>query len=252
MKRIIFLILLLIPSLAYSMPAPLESWSMGGGGSSFTTGGGDNAESVLTAPDPNPELQHYNWNANMTGGDCGYCHSVPDLFLSLNFTNDPGLCASCHNSGGMGHGKSLYGYNHSLFVNATASGRKKPSYGNITAGEYNNQPFSRLKDGYQVVCITCHNVMRKTEDIGRTWEFTTSSDQFTYTMQNGGWSASGNLVPTVYRDTSLWAGPTYSKSRTAYLVDPSEYTYNETAGSITFKTAQSGDVYIYVSLDFPI
>jgi len=238
-----------------SEPDPLDSFSMGmpsrmGGGMSRAEVP-DTGENTTTA-NPNPELQHYNWNANMTGGDCGYCHETSDKFLPPDYKYGPGFCASCHNAGGVGHDKSLQGkYGHSLFADTTGIGRKRPSYGNITAGENNNQPFARLKDGHLVVCVTCHNVMSKPEDPVRTWELTTTADQYAYALQYGGWSASGYAVPTVYRDTSLWTGPTYSKDKKDYIVPPSEYTYDENAGTITFVSQQDPSVYIYASLDYP-
>jgi hypothetical protein len=135
-------------------------------------------------------------------------------------------------------------------VNATTGGARMPTYGNITAGELSNQPYARLNAG-RVVCVTCHNVMQKPEDLGRTWEFTTTTDNQTYTVQNGDWAGYRNLVPNVYRDTSLWGGPTYSKTKKDYLVSPTEYTYNEDNGTITFLAAQDQTAYIYVSLDYP-
>jgi len=92
--------------------------------------------------------------------------------------------------------------------------------------------------------------MGKAEDIGRIWEYTTTADQQTYTLQYGGWEAYGYMRPYVYRDTSLWSGPSYSKDRKAYLVDPSEYTFDETAGKITFNSPQTAQTYIYVTLDY--
>lgn len=212
----------------------------------------DTFETELTLYNGNPELQHYNWDASMTGGDCGYCHAAPSLFLPAGYMGGPGFCFTCHNPGGRGHEKGLCGGNgHSLFINATSAGRKKPTYGNITTGEYNNQPFSRLQGGHLVVCVTCHNAMQKSEDPGRTWEYTTTTDQVIYTLQNGGWSEYGYMVPKVYRDTSLWPGPTYSKDKKAYLVSASEYAYDEYAGTVTFHAAQPATDYIYVSLDYP-
>jgi len=201
-----------------------------------------------------PELQHYDWDGSLSGGSCNTCHQTPDIFMPANYRkDDPGFCYSCHNSASVAHDKSLYGGGHSMFANATAAGRKKPTYGDITTGEYNNRPSSRLNGAGDVVCATCHNTMRKTEDYGRAWELTTTGDNLTYTLQNGGWSSSGNLVPKVYRDTTLWGsgGPAYSKTKKSYLVDPSEYTYDESAGTVTFYAQQSPSDYIYVTLDYP-
>jgi hypothetical protein len=49
----------------------------------------------------------------------------------------------------------------------------------------------------------------------------------------------------------LWAGPAYSKTKKDNFVSPSEYTYNEINGTVTFLTAQSPSSYVYVSLDYP-
>ncbi|HLB25574.1 MAG TPA: hypothetical protein VJM83_04530, partial [Nitrospirota bacterium] len=117
--------------------------------------------------------------------------------------------------------------------------------------QYNNQPFSRLSGGDTVTCVTCHNPMRKPEDYGRVWEMTTTDDRTTYRLQRGAWDAYGYLEPKVYRDASLWNGPTYSKSRKAYLVDPSEYAYDEGAGTVTFAQAQPSSAYVYVTLEYP-
>ena len=59
------------------------------------------------------------------------------------------------------------------------------------------------------------------------------------------------LLRQVYRDSSLWSGPTYIKDRKAYIVDPSEYAYDEAAGTITFGAQQDPTSYIYVTLDYP-
>lgn len=201
----------------------------------------------------NPDLPHYKWNPALSGGNCSACHTSPGTFLTQGFMQSPAFCYSCHNAAGDAHALDIYSSigQHPLFVNATAFGRKKPTYGNITAGEYNDIPGSRLKNGYLVTCMTCHNAMRKSDDPGRVWEYTSTSDQYKYYLQNGGWSGYGNLAPKVYRDTSLWSGPTYSRTKKNYLVDPSEYTYNETSGFIRFKAQQSSFSFIYVTLYYP-
>jgi len=133
----------------------------------------------------------------------------------------------------------------------TAGGYVYPTYGNITSGEYDNRPYANLGPGGTVVCTTCHNVMRKTEDIGRVWELTTTSDNLTYTLQYGPWSDYGYVTPVVYRDTVLWAGPYYISDRSDYEVDPSEYVYDEAAGTVTFNEAQDPSAYVYVTLRYP-
>lgn len=203
----------------------------------------------------NPELPHYKWNTAMIadGTDCAFCHAAPGRFLSNDFRKKKEFCTSCHNAAGNAHTLSLYSSRgqHTLFVNATAAGRKRPAYGNITAGERNNIPASRLQNGYQVTCCTCHNAMRKSDDPGRSWEFTATTDRYTYRLQNGGWSGFGSLAPKVYRDATLWSGPTYSQTRKNYLVDPSEYSYNEMSGFIRFKSQQPSGSYVYATLYYP-
>ncbi len=198
-----------------------------------------------------PELPHFNWNPSICGGSCEFCHRTPATFLPAGIRETTEYCRSCHNAAGISHERDLLGsHEHATMVNVTTGGCKTPTYGNITASEYNNQPFSRLSAGNKITCVVCHNVMRKTEDYGRSWEYTATSDHLTYKLQWGGWDMYGYLVPKVYRDTSLFAGPAYVEGKKAYLVDPSEYTYDETAGTITFKAAQPSGVYIYVGLDY--
>ena len=188
----------------------------------------------------------------MSGGDCGFCHIQPGTFLKPGFRTEQEFCYSCHNTAGVAH-ETVIGGNrdHSTIINVTSGNANMPTYGNITAGERNNQPFSRLKDGGKVVCVTCHNAMSKVEDYGRVWERAISMDNIKYTLVRGGWADCGWLVPVVYRTSTFIATPTYSKARKSYLVDPTEYTYDETTGKFKFRTAQASGTYIYVTLDFP-
>ena len=210
---------------------------------------------VTVAACGSPELTHYKWNLVMipNGNDCTFCHIAPGKFLAADYMKKPGFCYSCHNAAGNGHALSLYSSHgqHVMFANATATGRKKPTYGNVTAGERNNMPYKRLLNGYKVTCYTCHNDMKKSDDPGRIWEYTTTPDRYKYYPQNGGWSGYGNLTPKVYRDTSLRTAPAYVKTKKSYLVDPSEYAYNEMSGFIRFRARQASTSYIYLTLDYP-
>jgi len=105
-------------------------------------------------------------------------------------------------------------------------------------------------DSDNIECVTCHNLMCKTEDYARVWEQTTTEDNQTYYLTGGGWGSYGRLVPRVYRDSTLMAAPAEVRDRKQYLVDPSEYGYDETVGSVTFKQAQSSSDYVYVTLDY--
>lgn len=199
------------------------------------------------------ELTHNDWNAAITGGDCSVCHASPNVFLPSGYDiqEEVSSCRSCHNLASVAHESGDSSMGHSMFVNATSGGAVAPAYGNVTSAAGDNRPFANLGADGTVVCVTCHNPMGKQEDYGRVWEFTQSADNRTYYLAGGGWVNYGYMVPAVYRANSLLAPPTYIKSRAAYMVDHSEYTYDETAGSITFVSAQSPSKYIYVTLEYP-
>jgi len=196
-----------------------------------------------------PELTHYDWDSWLTGSDCAACHHNVQTFLAGDFLDSEGMCYSCHNTASNAHGRSLITKGHGVMSNITSPGIATPTYGNLT-GEFDNRPYANLPGG-MVTCVTCHNAMQKSEDVGRVWELTTTSDDLTYTMQNGAWDASGYYKPKVYRDTSFWIGPSNVSDKKAYLVDESEYTYDESAGTVTFRSAQDPAAYIYVTLYYP-
>jgi hypothetical protein len=198
-----------------------------------------------------PELQHYNWNPTISGQGCNACHDAASRFLPSGYGKLVGFCVTCHSPSGIGHDRPVAGRQHPVMVDISTNWTRRPTYGNVTASVNDNRAFARLKDGRRIVCVTCHNTMNKYEDFGRAWEFTTTADRKTYYLDKGGWSFMGSLKPVVYRSTSLWSGPTYSRDRKGYIVDPSEYTYDETAGTITFAAAQQATAYIYVTLDYP-
>jgi len=195
------------------------------------------------------ELTHYDWDSWLTGGDCTACHHNVQTFLAGGFLDSEDMCYSCHNPSSNAHGRSLITQGHGVMSNITSAGITTPTYGNLT-GEFDNRPYANLPGG-MVTCVTCHNAMQKSEDVGRVWELTTTPDNLTYTMQNGAWDASGYYEPKVYRDTSLWVGPSNVSDKKAYLVDESEYTYDESAGTVTFRSAQDPAAYIYVTLYYP-
>lgn len=194
------------------------------------------------------ELQHLNWDTYLYS-QCAGCHAVPNKFLKSDFMQTEGICYSCHNASSFAHDNNNASNAHPVLVNISSNGCRMPSYGNIT-GQYSNRMTDNLKDG-KITCMTCHNSMTKNEGYGRTWEYTTTADNMKYFLNGGGWDGYGMVTPRVYRDSTLWAGPAMSKAKKAYLVDPSEYTYNEYEGSVTFAASQSSSARIYVTLDFP-
>ena len=198
------------------------------------------------------ELQHYNWDAGIKNQGCAVCHFASGSFVGQDYRQSEGFCRSCHNAGGMGHDSPGRG-GHPVLVNASSATTKKPTYGSVTSAENDNRPYAHLKDGKLVICVTCHNTMNKYEDFGRTWEYTTRLDDTTFSLQRGGWDFMGRMTPRVYRDSALWSegGPTYSKDKKVYLVDPSEYVFNEYSGIIKFNSSQPSSYYIYASLDYP-
>jgi len=196
-----------------------------------------------------PQRTHYNWDWWLMRGDCTDCHQTAQTFLSAGYKDSESFCYSCHNAASAGHGRSIGLPGHGVMASITSAGITTPTYGNFT-GESDNRPYAHLPGG-MVTCVTCHNIMQNPEDVARKWELTSTTDNLTYTMQNGGWEESGYYEPKVYRDTSLWSGPGMVIDTGKYLVDPSEYAYDATAGTITFRSAQDPAVYIYVTLDFP-
>jgi len=196
-----------------------------------------------------PQLQHYDWDYTFSGA-CAGCHESPGSFLQADFRDRPGWCLSCHNASSVAHGSITLGTReHSMFVNASSAGRM-PTYGLMTTGLYNNQPFARLDNG-DVTCMTCHNPMEKYEDYGRSWEATATADRITYTLDNGPWAVLGRLVPRVYRTAVSMARPANSRTCEEYRVGPSEYAYNEYSGTITFTSAQPVTAKVYATLDYP-
>ena len=96
--------------------------------------------------------------------------------------------------------------------------------------------------------MSCHNSHQKPNDPGRTWEFTTTKDYMTYSLQNGSWADGAYLKPVVYRTTSLGYGPTYLRDAKQYVVSPGEYDIDTQNGAIVFHQAQATTVYVYVTL----
>ncbi|HLB25620.1 MAG TPA: fibronectin type III domain-containing protein, partial [Nitrospirota bacterium] len=200
-----------------------------------------------------PELPHYDWDGSY-GPNCSGCHyrdtgSGELLPQGYDYRYSTALCTSCHNLAGQARAMTVSGQSHPVLVNATTGGNNVPTYGNIT-GRYSNSMGDNLKPGNIIVCNTCHNMMEKTEDPGRTWELTTRYDGASFDLQRGGWSWYGYMLPEVYSSVSFMpSAPSYIKDRRPMKVSPSRYGYNQAAGRITFSVGFND--YVYVSLRYP-
>jgi len=212
------------------------------------------SDEVNATPEPGkPSLPHYSYSAVLGGqADCTICHIQRGTFLTsqgFGVRTSVNLCHSCHNAAGVGHDRPYGGKaGHPVFVNVTVNvTHRRPSLGFVN-GTSSDKTYTHLYKGKQVVCMTCHNSKAKPNDPGRSWEFTTTTDYTTYFLQNGGWTYNAYLKPTVYRDTSLWTGPTMLKDRKKYIVAESKYDVDPDTGVVVFHTLQSYSSFIYVTL----
>ena len=200
----------------------------------------------------NPSLPHYSYDPTLGGEtDCGNCHIPAGTFMQgFGVRTSVSLCLACHSLSGIGHDKSYSAENgHPVFRDVTVDASHKwPTLGFIT-GTSSDETYSHLLNGKEIVCMTCHNTHRKPNDPGRSWEYTSTTDNKTYTLQNGGWSYYDYDRPLVYRDTVLWSGPTYIQDRKKYLASESEYDVDAVNGKIIFKQTQAAGTYVYVTLD---
>jgi len=201
---------------------------------------------------PDPDLPHYSWDGS-PAWSCGSCHinGSGSGFLPAGFSykSEQALCMSCHNPASVAHAKPItVKGSHKTLVNVTAGGARRPSYGTITSGEYSDSMYSHLKDGDKVVCVTCHNAMRKPNDVGRKWEYTSSADNTIFRLFRGGWWDQGHMSASVYTDSVLWT-PSHSKDMEALGVDTGKYSFDEYTGRIIFKSTTPG--YVYATLDEP-
>jgi hypothetical protein len=122
-----------------------------------------------------------------------------------------------------------------------------PTFGSVTSGEYSDTMYTHLLGGRKIVCTTCHNAMRKPNDVGRSWELSTGSGR-TYGPHRGGWWDRGSQEIRVHHDNELWT-PTLSRDRKAPLIDPARYVFNRYSGTVTFDNDTG--MYVYFTMDDP-
>jgi subtilisin family serine protease len=197
------------------------------------------------------ELPHYNWDLSSAWG-CTPCHLTSSggiLPQGFDYHYDQSLCLSCHNTASVGHDTPIMsGRSHAVMANVTSGGASMPVFGSVTSGEYSDTMYTHLKGGATIVCVTCHNPMRKPHDSGRTWELLYSGDNVNFSSSLGGWWDQGHTRLSAYRYHSFGT-PTNVKERGAYGVPASEFSYDELAGTLTFTNATSG--YAYLTLSDP-
>jgi predicted CXXCH cytochrome family protein len=176
------------------------------------------------------------------------------------------FCVSCHNSAAEAHDKAVGSPSTAAYNNVTGAlvpgsyeGNSHSWNGGIKAGG-TRVPVAAGYNGYMpgniVVCTTCHKGVAKLTGIQNIdWiQATDSGNHLSFTIL-GYPSTDPNLAQYLrvyrYAGTSL-ARPLNSRSKQAYLVNPSEYTYNNTNSTVTFKAAQPAtNLVIYVDATQP-
>jgi len=209
------------------------------------------------------------YGINCFGNNMGACHAytssafMPET-LGQDISKDwTGWCLSCHNATGEAHERkpgspstnayslsnrttlvpgSYSGDSHSWTGNIGNAGSRVPT---LTYMETN----THMPNGTKVTCQVCHQAMGKSREDEIDWATATDSgDHLHFTF---GYSSTKQYLAKymkVYRGTSK---PTYRRDRKAYLVDPSEYTYDPSNGTITFLAAQAPLAQIAVEIAQP-
>jgi len=197
------------------------------------------------------ELPHYNWDSSPAWG-CTRCHITPSGGLmpqGFAYRYDGSLCISCHNAASVGHDSPIKsGISHAVMANVTSNGASMPVFGSVTSGEYSDTMYTHLKGGDTMVCVTCHNPMRKPHDTGRSWELLYSGDGLNYSSSLGGWWDQGHTGLGAYRYPSLGT-PTDVRERETYRQPASAYSYDELAGTLAFNNSTTA--YAYLTLSDP-
>lgn len=207
--------------------------------------------SVMVLPkDPGtPELPHFSWDGYMDG-ECKVCHLPEAVMPSREYMKSTEFCKLCHVKDGMAGRKVPGPGGHPVMVKAGGGRTRKPTRGTVDSGPYSDRMATHLLDG-RVVCVTCHNVMNKPGDYGRTWELASSDDSTTYSLARGGWAGMGRLVPRVYVTKGVTPAPEKLSGAAGFIIDPERYTYDELEGEITFNRPRHVTDIVYVTLVNP-
>jgi hypothetical protein len=194
-------------------------------------------------------LPHYAYDGYMNG-DCKVCHMPEALLPEPDFMSKPEFCSLCHNPSGMARAFVLPRGGHPMGIKAGAGGTRFPTLGADPKGPWSDRMGTHLPGG-KVVCITCHNVMEKPGDYGRSWEPASSDDGVNWWLYKGGWDGMGYIEPKVYMAESITKMPNKVRDMRRMEVSPSEYSYDEREGVVIFKKPVPKPYSVYVTLTNP-
>ncbi len=196
-----------------------------------------------------PYLPHSNYDKYMNGA-CRVCHMSKDLLPEPDFLQKPAFCKLCHNNSGMANAYVVPSGGGHTGVKAGAGGTKIPSIGTTPSGPWSDMMSAHLPGG-RIECVTCHNVMEKPGDYGRTWEPASSGDGVNWWLYKGGWSGMGYIEPKVYVVENITEMPKTVHEMRRWQAPASEYSYDDTEGVITFNQPISKRYSVYVTLTEP-
>jgi predicted CxxxxCH...CXXCH cytochrome family protein len=175
------------------------------------------------------------------------------------------FCLSCHNATAEAHDRSVGSASTLNYVNQTGIDKSAAYSGNAhswngvngnagTATPTLMGGTTHMPGGTDITCQVCHEGMDKVGGIENIdWlEGINQGDNLNYAI-NGYAATEQSLAQyiRVYRATVATTRPTNSRAKKAYLVNPSEYTYNYANATITFLAAQTPTDYIYGDISQP-
>lgn len=204
---------------------------------------------VLPKEKGTPYLPHSAYDGYMNG-ECKVCHMPEALLPEPDFMSKPEFCSLCHNPSGMAKAFVLSHGGHPLGVRAGDGGTRFPTRGTDPKGPWSDRLGTHLPGG-KIVCITCHNVMEKPGDYGRTWEPASSDDGVNWWLYKGGWDGMGYITPKVYLSESIAKMPKKVREMRRMEASPSDYAYDEREGVIIFKKPVPKLYSVYVTLTNP-
>lgn len=204
---------------------------------------------VLPKGKGTPYLPHSAYDGYMNG-ECKVCHMPEELLPEPDFMSKPEFCLLCHNPSGMAKAFVLPKGGHPMGIKAGAGGTRFPTLGTDPKGPWSDRMGTHLPGG-KIVCITCHNVMEKPGDYGRSWEPASSDDGVNWCLYKGGWDGMGYITPKVYLAESIAKMPKKVREMRRMEVSPSEYSYDEREGVIIFKKPVPKSYSVYVTLANP-